>query len=399
MRILLVHLQFELFGGAEMYCLRVADLLQRDRNDIVILHMGRAPDFDWVNRRCGIVLDRARVRFQALPMPGWLRWLSGSSVQRLLLLKYAFVVRQARRLVRGFDLTISTFAECPLPTDRVLQSVHMPLLVWDRESLKYWGLNATRAMTLKRIFYLVIVYFFMGAGRGGIARQRTVTNSEWTKDQYLRVYTAGTARAIHSGVRVALTPHSPDWIPFEQRQNNLIMIGRLAPAKRIEQAIAIVEGLRARGHDVGLKILGEGEGAYAASIAQAAESRPWMQWLRGVSREEMERIAVHQKWGLHCYHFEHYGLAPAELQASGCITFIHDSGGQREIVLHPGQRYCDVVDAVNKIDAVMRSQALQHEMLACAEGSIAQHTIERFEAGLTDAITWTVAGRAPSVQT
>ncbi|HEY2992570.1 MAG TPA: hypothetical protein VGM22_07145, partial [Methylomirabilota bacterium] len=51
---------------------------------------------------------------------------------------------------------------------------------------------------------------------------------------------------------------------------------------------------------------------------------------------------------------EHFGMAPAELVRAGCLVWVHDAGGQVEIVDDPRLTYGSVEDAVAKIVATIR---------------------------------------------
>ena len=51
---------------------------------------------------------------------------------------------------------------------------------------------------------------------------------------------------------------------------------------------------------------------------------------------------------------EHFGIAVAEMMQAGCITFIHDSGGQTEIVNLRELRYQTKEEAIEKIIQVLK---------------------------------------------
>jgi glycosyltransferase involved in cell wall biosynthesis len=89
----------------------------------------------------------------------------------------------------------------------------------------------------------------------------------------------------------------------------------------------------------------------------------------------MEQLIAGQRWGLHCAEFEHYGLAPLELQRLGCVTFVHDSGGQAEAVIDAGLKYRDVDDAVRKMDVVMKSPARGAQLFAALPDVTAGHEV------------------------
>jgi glycosyltransferase involved in cell wall biosynthesis len=378
-RALVVHSRFDTFGGAEAYSARVCEILQQHFDEVVILHAGVAPSFDFIDQRSELSLDPARVKFFEVPIPRLLRWLTGPEGDRRALLIYAQVIREARRRMGEFDLVVSTFAECPLQSPHVIQTIHTPLLATDRVSLYYCGVEIHGPRLWLHHLYIQIVRRRMGWSRRRVAERSTVTLSRWVMDQFLRIYPGGNVRPIHMGVRVGISPESPNWIPFERRENNLVIIGRVVPSKRVETAIEIVDGLRAKGHEIGLKIIGQGSGPYIAQIDRLCADRPWVTRHSGLDRTGLETLVASQKWGIHCYHFEHYGLAPAELQALGLITFVHDSGGQREII-GQAQRYADVADAVRKIDAVIRAPETHAELLAQGRAATAIHRVENFQA-------------------
>jgi len=70
------------------------------------------------------------------------------------------------------------------------------------------------------------------------------------------------------------------------------------------------------------------------------------------------------RYGIHANRDEHFGIAPAEMMASGCIVFVHNSGGQVEIIGRD-LRLCYQTDkaAVEKILGIVNSATLQAAIL------------------------------------
>jgi len=56
--------------------------------------------------------------------------------------------------------------------------------------------------------------------------------------------------------------------------------------------------------------------------------------------------------GIHTKQFEHFGIAVVEILGSGCIPFVHDSGGPAEIVTDQCCRFRNIEEAVEKISAI-----------------------------------------------
>lgn len=379
MRAIVVHGSFDDIGGAETYCFRVIEILQRRFEDVLVLHCGKPLNVERVEQWSNVAFDRRRVRFEAVA-PGLLgRAIERLPVASLTQLKAALVYRRFQARMAGADLLVTTGNECTLHAKRIIQSIHFPQYICDLEGLSYLGWTCkSRLRHWLQIAYINIVRAMVGWNRKYIGSLLTVTNSEWTADQFRRHYPARDVRAFHSGVDVMLTPQSPEWVPFERREDNFVFLGRVTPEKGADRAVDIVSRLRAAGHDVGLHIIGKGSGKYADDLKHAISDKPWVHWHQTLNRIDVQKLIVSQKWGLHCFEYEHYGLAPGEMQALGCIAFVHDSGGQREIILNRAQRYTNVDDAVRKIDAVLHAPATHQKLMADGLENAKHHTIDGF---------------------
>ncbi len=390
-RALAIHYNVYYFGGAEYVCIRMLRALQQRFSEVVLLHAGGPLDAARIEAWSGVRLDPARVRFETVGWPNWLRRLarlSGVGHQPILL-QYALVLRAARSMTAGADLVITTEGECTVSAASAIQYIHYPMFFHDRESLAHLGASDLgTARWLVRSCYVLLARRVAGWRRSIVASHLTLANSEWTAAEFRRRYKGSNPQVLHAGAAVSLHPRSPEWVPFAQREDNFVILGRLVPSKRIEEAVEIIRRLRARGWELGLLIVGNDPGTdgYAARIDALLADKPWAQRHVGLSRREVERLVVRQKWGLHCYQFEHYGIGPAELQLLGCIVFVHDSGGQREIIANPAQRYTDLDDAVEKIDAVLSAPATHPGLLQKAQASSAKHTAEAFERRISQLI-------------
>jgi glycosyltransferase involved in cell wall biosynthesis len=377
-RVLVLHPDIYLFGGAELLCVRVLALLQYRFSEVFVLHTGGPLDVDRIQNWCGITLDPTRVRFETAPWPFGLRRLK----RKPILLSHAIVIRAARRRHRRNDLIMSTGGECPVlagpfPT---IQFIHFPIFFFDREAFAYQGAaNLVMGQYVIRAAYVLLSRLLAGWQRQIVRSQITIANSEWTAAQFAQRYGSDNVVSLHFGTDVSLEPGHPDWLPFAERCNDFVTIGRVVPGKRLEDAIEIVGRLRRRGHKVGLHIIGTGQGPYADCIQQLIAGKPWVSWDAGLGRDAMERAAIRHKWGLHCYRFEHYGISVAELQRFGCVVFVHDSGGQREVIINPNQRYQTVEDAVDKIDKILNAETQHATLHARALQDSEAHTCGAFE--------------------
>ena len=90
-----------------------------------------------------------------------------------------------------------------------------------------------------------------------------------------------------------------------------------------------------------------------------------------MSREDLLALIPTYRYGIHGMAAEHFGMAPAEMAAAGCIVFVPNDGGQVEIVNRdPRLLYETVDDAVASITRIMRDpveqQAVREMLLSRA---------------------------------
>ena len=75
--------------------------------------------------------------------------------------------------------------------------------------------------------------------------------------------------------------------------------------------------------------------------------------LYDLTREELASLLGQCQYGIHMTEGEHYGIAIAEMILSGCIPFVHNSGGQVEVVNRESKLiFNNADDAKTKILAV-----------------------------------------------
>lgn len=110
-------------------------------------------------------------------------------------------------------------------------------------------------------------------------------------------------------------------------------------------------------------------------------------------REVIDQELSTHTFALHAMVDEPYGMAVAEMVLAGCITFVHDSGGQVEIVSQPQARYSDTEDAINKICAVMADEELKGKLRIEQSRNCHNLTKQRFQGEFTKLVTELEAGR------
>jgi glycosyltransferase involved in cell wall biosynthesis len=153
-------------------------------------------------------------------------------------------------------------------------------------------------------------------------------------------------------------------VSWKKREDGIVSIGRIIPGKRTKELIKILDHVRELGGDLHLHIIGpSGDSQYYNEVLNLVEQREYIQLEGKISRSELVELVSTHKYGLHANQYEHFGMAVAELAAGGSIPFVHDSGGQREIVNKSHHlTYDDPRECAKKIYYISNSLSKQMEL-------------------------------------
>jgi glycosyltransferase involved in cell wall biosynthesis len=140
-------------------------------------------------------------------------------------------------------------------------------------------------------------------------------------------------------------------------------------------------------HLVGTREQGRpGTQYYKALLGLVAANREWVHLHENLSREDLLDLMGSCRYAIHALKDEHFGMAPAEALLSGCVPFVHNSGGQVEIVGEDPRLCYGDDDATQKIGAVLASQELQGSIRASLAARRALFSVENFMEGIRDAV-------------
>ncbi len=337
-------------GGGEAVCMNVIEALQgsHDLTLYTISDIDRRELNEYFNTNVNhIAVENTGFVTKGLNLSyEFLNSMSESGLGRL---HASIFGQQLRPKLTDYDLVISTFGEFRFEAPSV-QYVHYPL--YNKSSIP----DVIESRGSIRRIYDGVCEIASGNWRKSIDPEIMLANSEWTANLNERVHGVPT-RTIYPPVDTA--GFQPK--PWEQRKNGFVAIGRMDPSKRIEDLIEIAEQLQERGHDYPLHIIGPKHDKRYYKKMQERASQNNRIFLEGkVSREKLIELICSYKYALHGMHHEHFGIVVAEFVAGGAIPFIHDSGGQKEIVGDEKQlRYASIQDAVDKIDSVLTSPSEQ----------------------------------------
>ena len=340
-RIAVLHNTLDFQGGADAVCLAACEALRAD-HEVTLFTISETAPAD-LAERFGVDVDGLRVRMPpgAVPLAAALSrvapWAGPQLALRSVLLRRFFLSRH-----RGFDLAVSTANELSLPLPSV-QYVHYPQFNLDR-------LPDADAGRADRLWSRLA-----GPSREDLADAVLLANSSWTADVVAEMY----------GARPAVLHPPVDPIPcgrsWADREDGVVVVGRLAPDKRPLDAVAVVDGVRERGHDLHLHLVGSAPRAYrryADRVLAAAADRPYVTVERDVPRERLEHLLCAHKYGLNLKREEHFGMSVAEYVAAGMVAFAPASGGQRDVLDGREDRLFDSLgEAVELVSAAVEADA------------------------------------------
>lgn len=335
-------------GGGESVCMNVLEALQDD-HDVTLLTLTE-PDFDALN-----AYFETAVRSVAVEPAGWL----GPLVHRrwgltCYVLQNALLSRYAREHADEYDLLVSTINELGLPT-RSIEYIHFPF-DWNV------GLDAElrdhifHPTVEEDGFYEWLCTSVAGITTEAVRESRLLANSAWTADAVEHAY----------GVRPEVVYPPVDTRgfvdrPWADREPGFVTVGRIERSKRVHDLVEIIDGVRDRGHDTHLHVIGPTvDATYGAEIIDLAARRPYVTLEGELDRESLVELIGSHRYGIHGKRHEHFGMAVAELAAGGAIPFVPSTGGPSVIVDdRPELQFESTSDAVEKVDRVLSDPSLQ----------------------------------------
>ena len=376
-RVLVIHNRLDLLGGGSALAAWVLQALSSPDYQVSVLTWGPV-DVGTLNRSYGTSLDQSGIRWFRINTA--IRWLLDAVPCDLFLLRYNLLFRTARRLhaKEPFDVIFGSLNECYVGT-RAIQYIHHP------HAFENPNRGDVQPRYLKPILtaYRQLCYGLSGYSSEGVAENETLANSRWTA-RFVEAQYAIPVRVVYPPV-----PGGFPTIPWAERDTAFVCIGRIAPDKEVEKIIGILARVRDRGHDLRLHIVGAAEDSgYLARVkTTAAPHMDWISFHVDLSRHALVEIVGRSRYGIHGMAQEHFGIAPAELQRGGCITFVPDDGGQLEIVAGDTRLiYHSPDDGVEKVHRVLSDPSLQ-SALRKELSSRAEHFSEhRFMAEMRDVV-------------
>jgi glycosyltransferase involved in cell wall biosynthesis len=368
-RVLLVQPSLQPPGGGSGVAAWVLQSLVAEHRVTVL--SWRPIEIDPINRFFGTYLSAGD--FETIAVPRAWRLLADHLPTPSTLIKLSLLMRHTRRVSAGFDVLFGVQNETDFGR-RGIQYVHYPTYLRPRPEVDLrWYHPPQSGLNL----YYALADRIAGFSLDRLKANLTLVNSDWTGEHVTKFLGIPT-RTLYPPV----VDPAPG-LPWEERRNAFLAVGRISPEKEFERVINILSRVRDGAPDVTLTIIGTWDRhsqRYYRSLTSLAESLgSWVQFRGNLSREEVRGLMASHRYGIHGMREEHFGMAPAELARAGAIVWVPRGGGQMEIVgREPSLMYESEDDAVRKISATIANASEQRRLRETLAAVSGQFSTARF---------------------
>jgi glycosyltransferase involved in cell wall biosynthesis len=272
-------------------------------------------------------------------------------------LKTSLLLRAAKRMNASYDFILTVNNEADFGR-RGIQYVHFPWAYPQRPAVDLHWYHCSTAVVgaYYRLCRWVSRFSF-----DCMKQNLTLVNSNWT---------GAKVREVHGIGSTTLYPPVPGVfpaVPWAEREDGFVCLGRIAPEKELDTVIDILTGVRARGKDVHLHLIGAPDhpSYYQRICRRVKENSSWLFLDENLSREDLVHLVAQHRYGIHGKIDEHFGMAVAEMVRADCLVFVPGDGGQVEIVGEAEQLlYKTPEEAVAKIVQTLADTGAQTALRA-----------------------------------
>jgi glycosyltransferase involved in cell wall biosynthesis len=340
------------YGGSESTVMWLIEALKQDYEVTVVTTSGW--DRQSLNAFYGTSVQEHEVKIRIAPIPFAMRKLSAAA------LRGACYQRFARQIASEYDLRISAYN----PTDWGLPAVHFIAdFSWHQEIRERLD-PATPGFIyqdsiLRKLYLRIANTYAKPSGRDVLRDDMVIANSHWTAALMKEACGVACSAVVYPSVWSSF----PE-IPWDEKEEAFVMIGRIAPEKQVERAITILDGVRKRGHSIRLHLCGHiGDDLYGQRIARLCHQHSdWIVVEGQVAGARKAELLAGCRFGIQTREAEPFGISVAEMIKAGAIVFAPSDGGQAEILKHPLLLFTSNDEAVERISDALNSKPLQLEL-------------------------------------
>lgn len=390
-KIAIAHHDLMIKGGGESVCMNTIEALQ-DEHEVTLITL-TDPDIEDLNSYFETEVDELPV--ETLPGVGRvLDVLKAVTNFEFDLLKTALLNRYLKWHEHDFDLVVSTTNELTLNEPSV-QYIHLPQ--FDRGALPE-SIGSIEKSSRVYELYDRLCTLLAGFDEDSVGSEQDLllTNSHWTARIVEQVYNE-TPEVVYPPVDTDTFARFGD-IPWSEKEDGFVTIGRILPLKNVLRVIEIVAGVHERGHDISLRIYGPvSDEEYFKRVQTKAAEYNFVHLegeLRHSDEAQMQTLC-RQRYYINGYRYEAYGISIAEMVAAGAIPFVPNDGGQTEIVDGCDELVFETIEeAVDKIDRVLTDEEFASGLRNRLADRKSEFTYDSFQSNIRSAVNQTLARKS-----
>lgn len=340
----ILHPDFEYKGGGEAVCLHTVKAVQERYSSANIrIYAKSKPNLRELANYFGINLDLQKVELVTISKV----WPQTISSNLQLLQKALYHRKIHQEMQEDLDLVISTQNEftVQIPSAQYIHTPRPPFI-------------PQPSGPIERI-YSKLCKEISGFEKMSKTPTHLIANSEYTAKKVRQIY-----EKEPSVVYPPVDCSKVDDIPWDQKENGFVVVGRISPVKRTLQAIKTIQAVVNEGYDTHLHVIGpEGDSKYTQRVVEKAEKLNYVHLegeLNHSNRNYQEMIQEHRYAISHCV--ESFGISIAEAAAAGTLPFVVNEGGQTEIIQSEELIFSDDHVAIEKISTVLDNEQLQKRL-------------------------------------
>jgi len=373
-KVLVVHPFLNILGGAEFVALQIiAIILKNYRYEVTILtynelSVARIYEYFDISKYLNLV------KFIKIKLPFLLRFSKG----RFHTLKIAYIHRLAKRIACNYDICISTYNEIDFGKIGI-QYIHHP------NYADYTYLSHVKIANLDSLrnkvpcfdrVYKILLKLIAKYNIDGFKRNITLVNSHFMGEIIRNLYDIK-AIVLYPSIISMHNIKSQNW---EERLFQFISIGRISPEKNFLELINVFLAI-AKKYPLARFIIAwrVGDQKYYKRLCHVINDlKINIKILTDIGEEDRNNLYRTSKFYIHAKTYEHFGISILEAANAGCLTFVHNSGGMREIVNPDILRFNNMYDLLMKISKLIDDNNLRVETLNSLRESVKNYSIDNF---------------------
>jgi glycosyltransferase involved in cell wall biosynthesis len=336
-------------GGAEIATMYLISAL-KDKYNVHILTRG-GWNLSELNTCAGTFIEESEIQIIYPPCSGILKHTTGGAIWDGLYRRYCRIIAPKYDLC----ITASRVIDWGVPAIHFLSDV-----TWNKELREQFNSNEliVNKSSIRHALFQFGNWLAGSSNRSTTIYDTFVANSKWTASV--------SSKYCKRPIKI-VSPVIPGEFflkGWKKREIAFVLLGRISPEKKIEEAIAILKSVRERGYNISLHIIGQfGTTTYEKLIQSICnEEGKWVKCLGSVYGENKIRLLSSFRFGISGCDCEAFGIATGEMVKAGMLPFIPFDGAQKEIVMRDELIYNNKDEAINKIIKVLSCEILQIEL-------------------------------------